>query len=345
MAVLPPGGLSAPIEFLTDNAGVSGVGWSMPRLPTEPLQGVAFLYKTADEARANAREGGTCFLVSKTAPQASKLLGKRAYVPFWISNRHVVMNAAAPVVRLNKRDGGTKIIDYDCLDWVVHPNGDDLAGTCALGHIDAAEDEIKSAPDWYLITKEKAFEYQIGIGDEVAMFGRFINHQGRETIKPAARLGSISMMPEPIWNGATQNDQLSYAVEMRSRTGFSGSPVAMYRTPATTLVMLPEEIQYVHGILGVSWGHILDEDGENTWLNGVIPAWKILELLEAPDLKAKFDESEAAILKSKDGSGAVPSVAAGTSEAPTTDENPQHKEDFTRLLGAATQGKPTGDQT
>ncbi len=106
-------------------------------------------------------------------------------------------------------------------------------------------------PDWYLITENMAREWQIGIGDDVAMFGRFINHQGDiNRIEPSARLGSISMMPTTIWNSATKQSQLSYAVEMRSRTGFSGSPVGMYRIPGTPLMALSEYIQGVHGILG-----------------------------------------------------------------------------------------------
>lgn len=223
--------------------------------------------------------------------------------------------ASAPVVRLNRRDRGTTIIDYDCLDWTVHPDGNDLAAVCAFGHVDLARDEIRGVPEEYLITPEKIDRYNIGIGDDVAMIGRFVNHQGRNEIRPSVRFGNISMMPEPIPNVATKKDQLSYAVEMRSRTGFSGSPVAMYRMPGTALVELPDEAQFFHGLLGVCWGQIIDEEGENTWLNGVVPAWEITELLETPKLKEAFEAAEAAVEKSGIG-GAVPSVSAPTQTPP-----------------------------
>ncbi len=52
---------------------------------------------------------------------------------------------------------------------------------------------------------------------------------------------------------------------------------------------LPKEAEHMWGLLGVNWGYVPDEEGENTWLNGVVPAWKITELLDSPPLKAAFD--------------------------------------------------------
>ena len=67
-------------------------------------------------------------------------------------------------------------------------------------------------------------------------------------------------------------------------------------------------------------------------MNGVVPAWKILELLETGKLKEDFDKSEDAVFNEANANGvAVPSVA----EPPTTDENPQGREDFNSLLDAA----------
>ena len=101
------------------------------------------------------------------------------------------------------------------------------------------------------------------------MIGRFLNHQGtKETITPAHRFGNISVMPEPIWNTCINADQLSFAVEMRSRTGFSGSVVAAYRGPNNSIFNVPAEINTFLWVIGVNWGHILERDtGENTWFS------------------------------------------------------------------------------
>jgi hypothetical protein len=96
----------------------------------------------------------------------------------------------------------------------------------------------------------------------------------------------------------SSRNELSYAVEMRSRTGFSGSPVRVYRTDATNISVI-HPVHFLHGLLGINWGYINDpETGENTWLNGVIPAWKIIETLETPALEKKHKEAEAKIVAS-----------------------------------------------
>ena len=98
-------------------------------------------------------------------------------------------------------------------------------------------------------------------------------------------------MLSPLYNKAINRDQESFAVEMRSRTGFSGSPVMTYRTIATNLARTKTDVENFHALLGINWGFVYDEKGENTWLNGVIPAWKILETLDTPELQKKYDEA------------------------------------------------------
>jgi hypothetical protein len=144
-----------------------------------------------------------------------------------------------------------------------------------------------------LITPEILAAHQVGYGDDIFMIGRFLNLQGtKNKLAHAVRLGNISSMEQPIWNSVTNNDQESFAVEMRSRTGFSGSPVAVYRSDQKVPIAPDERrgspTENWWWLLGVNWGFINDkETGENTWLNGVVPAWKSFEALEEPQLKDK----------------------------------------------------------
>ena len=55
---------------------------------------------------------------------------------------------------------------------------------------------------------------------------------GVETNNPAMRFGNISLNPTPI-EQPNQSIKDSYCLDMNSRTGFSGSPVFMYRTPGS----------------------------------------------------------------------------------------------------------------
>ena len=131
-------------------------------------------------------------------------------------------------------DGGKPdVIDLDQHQWIVHPDGDDLAVASVFRKVMIGIHRHSHIPTQQLLTRAMAQDYEVGIGDEVLMIGRFINHQGRLHNQPAVRFGSISVMDRPISNSAIGQDQLSYSVEMRSRTGFSGSPVAVYRTPNT----------------------------------------------------------------------------------------------------------------
>ena len=96
-------------------------------------------------------------------------------------------------------------------------------------------------------------------------------------------------------------------------------------------------------MLGISWGYIFDEERENTWLNGVVPAWKILDLLDSEPMKHAFEAAELSAMNLKKNAVATPSVAVEDMEPPTTGDNPDHREAFNRLLGAAV-SKPKSDQ-
>jgi hypothetical protein len=277
----------------------------MPRIPEDLARSVAFLYPNRQAADDNVKRGGTCFLIGKPVENYSDPKGGTSYFIYAVTNFHVAWTAGSPVIRLNRRDGRKHIIDLTSADWIPHPDGDDLAATFLTGRIggldglDRPLDHLRFVETDRLLTEESMRRCALGVGDDVFMIGRFLNHQGtKEAISPAVRFGSISVMPEPIWNRTINADQLSFAVEMRSRTGFSGSPVAAYRTLLNRMFNVPAEQNEFLWVIGVNWGHILEKDtGENTWLNGVVPAWKIMELLEVPALRDKHDEAADALRK------------------------------------------------
>jgi hypothetical protein len=303
------------------------------RIPDAIMDGVVFLYRTVEEAKGHAKSGGTGFIVGKPVIKEGKRNG--LYIPYLITNKHVA--ASCPVFRINRIDGrAPDVFELDERLWVTHPEGDDVAVVPILGMLDMSIHKATFGHFSYLITEEQAAAYKIGVGEEVCMIGRFVNHQGRRDSLAAARFGSVSVMPEPIWNTACLKDQLSYAVEMRSRTGFSGSPVIVYRTPATILTDVA--VSDFWGFLGVNWGYIVDEEGENTWLNGVVPSWKIIDVFNTPQLKGFHASAEAAAPDANSGS-AVPAVAGVEESAGLVPDNPSHREDFTRLLGAAVKEK------
>src|SRR5262249_10550832 len=97
-------------------------------------------------------------------------------------------------------------------------------------------------------------------------------------------------------------------------------------------------------LMGVDWCHINDyvdaKDPQgnklpfrvrsNSGMMGVVPIWKLEELLSRDDVKAHR-------MKNKRAAQATPDSAASRDSAgpQSSDENPKHREDFNSLLHAA----------
>jgi hypothetical protein len=131
--------------------------------------------------------------------------------------------------------------------------------------------------------------------------------------RPAARFGNISVMPTPLLQ-ATKGRHEAYCIDMHSRSGYSGSPVFVYRTTGSRIgegSVLDGTDGFLY-LLGVHYGqfpeywtvHNRDESAEFTGvptrsdaatgdskvikgLSGmtcVAPAWQLRDLI--------FHESE-----------------------------------------------------
>jgi hypothetical protein len=83
------------------------------------------------------------------------------------------------------------------------------------------------------MTEDEIAQFDIGPGDDVFFVGRYVNHQGRQQNSPTVRLGIISMLPREkiLHPRGTLVD--SFLVEVRSLSGYSGSPVFLYRQPGS----------------------------------------------------------------------------------------------------------------
>lgn len=270
----------------------------MPLIPSVFQRGACFLYKDVSSADKNEAYGGTAFLIGVPLPKISQFYGKNCYFPVAVSNVHVVHGAGATVIRFNKKGGGKTILDLTERHWIPHPKGDDIALAAVFGNVDWDKVEHSHCPIEFIMTEEEKKEFKLGVGDEVFMVGRFVNHQGdKNTIRPTVRFGNLSMMPSLIRYEGIKTPQLSYAVEMKSRKGFSGSPVLVYRNQYTNFSDDESTNQEFFKLLGINLGFVREEnpetkEEENTWLNGVLPAWKIFDILKLDEIKDKIIYAE-----------------------------------------------------
>jgi hypothetical protein len=276
----------------------------MPRIRDEILDCVIYLYKSGHEAEEGINGGGSGFLLAvacdRDIPNANHL--------YAVTNKHVIA-AGANCVRLNTQEGGKLVVVAEKKDWICSDK-DDLA-IAPLGRLPPTV-KRNALPRECLVTRDFVREHDVGIGDEVLMLGRFIDREGIQQNMPTARFGHISQMPgDPIEieiAGKSELQEDAFLCEVRSIGGYSGSPVFILpdRSYARKGKQLPSE----RGILlGVDFCHIRnwteakDDRGYelahvkvplNSGMAGVIPGWKLEELIVSEKAVAHRTRAEEA---------------------------------------------------
>jgi hypothetical protein len=270
----------------------------MPALAPEILYAVFFLYRDAEDARAGKNAGGTGFLL------ATPTEDKRGH-HYGITNWHVAVKHGYSCIRINTTAGAPEILAFGPEEWFFEPGKDDVA----VIPLDLRRPGllVYFIGSQVAVTEASAQEARIGPGDDVFMIGKFVDIESRETSTPALRFGNISTPPIPTIQ-PTGFDGASYCIDMHSRTGYSGSPVFIYRTPGSSLEWFvtgrpPDLGSSLCALLGIHWGQFpeelaikrrktrdrksesLSERAYDEYIEGmsgmtcVIPAWRITALL------------------------------------------------------------------
>jgi hypothetical protein len=327
----------------------------VPRIADEMLQSVFYLYPSTDAAAKGQAAGGTGFIVAYVSDKVPN-----AYFLFAVSNKHVVADYGASVIRLNRIDGGVDILELFPEDWYF-TNQQDLA--IHPIRVDLSTQRVKAVPFKELITPDTIKTYDIGPGDEVFMIGRFVKHDGRLINTPSVRFGNLSMMVDYIEHPSL-GMQESFAVEMRSMGGYSGSPVYVYPSAWN----MNRGSMSVGGqslfLLGVDWGHIVDHAevrekiiatevaaspaerkvsyiAANTGMNGVVPAWRLAEMIKNNPWTEAIKNEEKRL--AAEDTASKTAVALDAAASPANDANPTHREDFNSLVGAAARKREQED--
>jgi hypothetical protein len=154
----------------------------VPRIRDEFLDCVLYLYPSYKDADEGTGIGGTGFFI--VVP--SEGLKKNFLFPYVVTNRHVI-ESGNTVVRMTTRDGKKHIIETDERDWRFHVQGDDLA--VFLISVDPSKLRFSHIRSNELMLKHDLMTHAVGIGDDVFVVGRFVNHEGRQRNSPTA----------PVW--------------------------------------------------------------------------------------------------------------------------------------------------
>lgn len=269
-----------------------------------------------------------------------------------VTARHVIEKIGGDkvCVRINRLSGGLEHTYAERDYWTFHPDPTVDVAVCPT-HVPPEEYAIYHVNlDVEIADDDVIADQMIGVGDEVFTAGMFTRHLGEFENRPIVRTGTIAaMLGEKIKTNMGLVE--AYLVEARSIAGLSGSPVFVQLAPLRVMPggKVRASTGRVHYFLGVMQGHHVTQDpldvaspdedyapGDmNTGIGVVIPCQRVVETTDVPKLK---DSRERIAAETNKKSGFVPDSAGGQ-EPPTKPENPQHREDFNRLLDEATKEK------
>lgn len=357
-----------PIQACT-SSGARHTRWvtrGMPKLGEYKwlLDIAFFLYETREDAEKGENAGGTGFLVAVPSERWPDHL----HHIYGVTNWHNPCRFGASVIRVNSKSGPPDIIERDPSEWyfIPGPHGYDVAVVPLDDVLRPNRHKVEALGPSLFLTPEDISHLEINAAEDVFMLGRFIDYDGIEVNEPSLRFGHISIMAAAIEqpNGCRHT---SHVIDMHSRTGYSGSPVFVYRT-AGAIFARPNTIMgggHTLKLLGIHWGQFPEQweiaDGESpkseaaslittgkyvkglSGMTCVCPATSIMEVLQMPSLKKQRQEQEKIWAKRLAGTG-LP-VAEGAIKDHDEAANPAHREDFNRLLGAAVKPPKPSDQT
>jgi hypothetical protein len=287
----------------------------MPRIADEYLECAVYLYETQDGAVSGEGHGASGFLVSVRSEAHADLC--YAYI---VTCRHVVDKAT--FARLNTTHGKTEIVEIPSDCWELSESND-----VAIAEIDltkAKQTIFRFVPEASFITEEIINDLGIGMGDEVFLVGRLIDHSGKQRNTPSGRFGHIAMMPfEKVRNDFLDEDVAAFMCEVKSIGGFSGSPVFVHVPPFALRPGNKTLDVKAKGpfLLGVDWGHkssrqvpVLDKNGDeasglhikrNSGIACIAPAWDVAAILNCEKFRLSRTKEDEDIRQKRANSSTV----------------------------------------
>lgn len=216
--------------------------FGMPRIKPEHERCVFFLIN-----EMTGKLCGTGFFVGRVTS------GPHVHI-YGVTNHHTFVQGGRKI-QLNTKNGGARVIDPD-EEWEFSSN-DDLAVIDLTDYIQD-DDDYSYVVERDFITEAFAGKAMLGIGDEVFLIGMFSENPGGIRNHVSGRFGSLSMMASADSPVAHDNypPKPSFIADMRSRPGYSGSPVFVYRTPWVDLRTIDSS-----GCQTIDLGRITDDPG------------------------------------------------------------------------------------
>ena len=201
------------------------------------MQSTAF-FLFGDDPRNGARVVcGTGALIGLNHPEfdPQQQFTRDAY---GVTAAHVVRGGGS-VIRLNTKDGKSRYVELDPAEWTFSDT-DDLAAIDLTDRL-SDQDEVVVIHDTWLADQAILNHYNISVGEDGFMLGLFADIVSEHRNVVTARFGNVSLVGRedvPIKYG--NRARSAHLFDMKSRPGFSGSPVFVYRTPSADLRVIDQ---------------------------------------------------------------------------------------------------------
>ncbi len=271
------------------------------RVPENVLKGIAYIGQVAGTHESGIAYGdydGTGFFVQVVSEKFPELR-----FPYAVTAKHVVekKDDSKTFIVVNNREGKTTQLRNIGEQWWFHPT--DKTADVAVRQVGFQNDvDLLAVAAKHLISTPDIGAGSVVPGDEVFMAGWFSLSSDGDSNLPIIRHGNIAMLPKnQIQTPYGYADV--HLIEARSIGGLSGSP-AFVRPPLRYGIEMPKgTTAYFDAIgefrlLGVVHGHWdinekdlnsstikpVQEHGVNIGIGIVVPAAKILETINRPEL-------------------------------------------------------------
>lgn len=296
-------------------------------------------------------------------------------IPYIVTARHVAeeldkFRDTGFYIRANRKDGGNPLVEIESAEWAYHP---DPTVDLAVANLSLSGKifDIIYYPlrDKFFGNEDRVAKYgtpnNVICGDPVSIIGLFRLHAGKQRNIPIVHTGHVAALPDPNERipikGSRGNsfEAEAYLVEAQTLDGLSGSPVfTKEHLVLTALGSHHGEHAGAYGalvLLGLyvgSWeghpGEILASDKGlrsdkirvPVGMGIVVPVQKIIDIVRGDSGLNSYRKKRVEAVKANAArAAATQDLAAGQDAAfpvpQSTDENPTHREDFMRLVGAA----------
>jgi len=351
----------------------------MPWIDPEFLECTIYLYPSEADAEDGNRIGGSGFLIS------IPIKDSKISVLCAVTNKHVI-DSGNMVARINTVDGRKDIIPLDGMRWFSHPHGDDVTlcpiqlgahhqVKCIPLHFFLTKsliDDLEIGPgdEVFIVGRFVNHEgkqrnlpsVRFGNISQMPWEPILIDGYPQESFLVEAR--SISgYSGSPVFVYLPPAPMPTFGIWTKEGKKLLNEGKIQF--PGVSKKRMNSfQMQLGPWLMGVDYCHIrwdepilsrrtqkpINDDWfikSNTGMMGVVPVWKLTDIIEGVEMKSLLDAAaeEAAKIAKKDSKVELDVANFSRSEPPTTADNPSHREDFNRLLGAAARKTKREDRT